>query len=298
MKPNSRLQINPEQQDEDQVLRTLRDWLHEDYGIYFNNKKLYSLSNKIDQRIRQVPVETLPEYVQYLRQHPDEEIQEFLDCVSTNKTFFFREPKHWNFLVEQVLPSLKTSETVKMWSAACSSGEEPYTLAMLLDDHLIGNSSGSHHITNSRSSNFKILATDIAREAVLQGQKGVYSENKIKSVREHDQSYLSRYFEAAEDEDNYRVREHIRESVTFRKFNLKSSSYPYPNSFSLILCRNVLIYFDDEMIEHVIDQLTSCLEPGGYLFVGHSESLQNIDHDLKKIRPAIYRRPKTTHVRD
>lgn len=284
---------------EEEVLEALRDFLHEDYGIYFSDDKLYSLSKKVNQRIRNLPVDSLSDYVQYLRDHPNEEIQKFIDNVSTNKTLFFREPKHWQFLKERILPSLDLNGTVKMWSAACSTGEEPYTLSMILDDYIRGGSpSWSNNSNHESAKNFKILATDIARRAVLEAQRGVYMAKKLENVIEYEKSFRDRYFEPLDDSSKHQVCEHLKSSVTFRKFNLKSTSYLCEDTFSLVLCRNVLIYFDNEMVEHVIDQLSTCLKPGGYLFVGHTESLQNIDHDLEKIRPAIYRRPETTHVRD
>lgn len=289
--------------NDEEILRSLRDCLHQSYGIYFDDEKLYSFSNKINQRIRKLPVDDLEEYVQYFCDNRSEEVQKFLDTVSTNKTLFFREKKHWQFLEDHILPSLSSDNTpIKMWSAACSTGEEPYTLSMIMEDRLdeaIRPSQWGTKTNGHPGSHYKILATDIARKAVMHAQNGVYKQEKLENVRDYDESYVRRFFEPVEDtRDQYRIKDCLRNSSTFRKFNLKNNRYPFEGTFSLVLCRNVLIYFDDDMVEHVIHQLRQSLEPGGYLFVGHTESLQNIDHGLEKVQSAVYRRPKTSRVRN
>jgi chemotaxis protein methyltransferase CheR len=134
---------------------------------------------------------------------------------------------------------------------------------------------------------------------VVQAQEGIYDRKKLENVRKYEQSYVRRFFEPVEaNRDRYKIQESLRNSITFRKFNLKNKQYPFEGTFSLILCRNVLIYFDEEMVAHVIEQLHRSLEPGGYLFVGHTESLQDVNHGLEKVQPAVYRRPKTSRVRN
>ncbi|MFB6345892.1 MAG: protein-glutamate O-methyltransferase CheR [bacterium] len=266
--------------EQDGSLKALRNELRQDYGIHFPERKFYQLKAKIRKRLRDLELETIDQYRTYLEENP-KEVSNFLDIVSTNTTRFYREPRHWDFY-EDLLEGPWSDRSLKLWSAACSSGEEPYTLAMLTEDHRDG-----PHRGLTRSSNYKILATDLSDSALRTGMRGQYDEMAIENLQASRPTFVQRYFEPVA-EDQYEVLESIKEQVTFRRFNLKTANYPYQGVFDLILIRNVLIYFDQEMTEHVVNSLANCLITGGYLFVGHSESLSSISHPLEKVQPAIY----------
>lgn len=269
-------------EEERKSLLNIRQYIHHNYGIFFKDCKLYSLENKIKKRLRFLPIQTLNEYETYLKNNPDE-VPHFLDEVSTNKTAFFREIKHWEYLVEKLIPEWKNRPaTIKAWSVACSTGEEPYTLAMLLNDHLCSNAE------NYREDTYKILASDISRQVLQATEEGSYPRERLNQVEQFDPEYVDEFFKR--ESSSYKISPRLKKKMTLRRFNLSNEEYPFKNTFDLILCRNVMIYFDEAMIEHVIDRLTGCLKPRGYLFIGHTESLHEIEHSLTKIKPAIFRK--------
>jgi chemotaxis protein methyltransferase CheR len=198
-----------------------------------------------------------------------------IDALATNHTSFLREPEHFDFLRSQVLPGLAGRKPLEVWSAACSTGEEVWTLAMVLNDALPGN-------------RIRIAATDISNKALRMAAAGAYSEERCQNV---PGLWLSRYFEAGPARPRtYVVSPRMRGQVMFRRLNLLEP-YCWPRRFPVIFCRNVMIYFDQETQDRVIRQLAGCLEPGGYLFVGHAESLARVAHGLEYVRPAVYRKP-------
>lgn len=264
-------------------LRSLRDELYEDYGIHFPERKFYQLKAKIRKRLRKLNLDSINSYRRYLEENP-REVSNFLDTISTNTTRFYREPRHWDFY-EELLETTWENRSLKMWSAACSSGEEPYTLAMITEDHRDG-----PHPEINKSSDYKILATDLSASVLQSGITGRYDDLKMDNLRESKPNYVHQFFNPV-GENEYEILDPIKDRITFRQFNLKTKKYPYDRVFDLILIRNVLIYFDRTMTEHVIENLTRGLRPGGYLFVGHSESLSSVQHSLEKVQPAIYRKP-------
>jgi len=186
-----------------------------------------------------------------------------------------REPDHFDFLRERVLPQLAGRECIDIWSAACSTGEEIWTLACVINDAL----------PNRRA---RILATDISNKALRIAAQAAYPVERCEAI---PASWLSRYFVAdGRPPRVYRVAPAIRAQATFRRLNL-TEPITWPQRFPIVFCRNVMIYFDRATQERVVRQLSNWLEPGGHLFVGHAESLTRISHDLEYVRPAIYRKP-------
>lgn len=261
---------------EEAPLKWLRDHLHEQYGIYFPEEKLYSLESKIKRRFQKLGLESLLKYVKHLKGNPDE-VPFFLDAVTTNKTYFFREQVHWDFVRDQILPDWESrSDLIRVWSAACSSGQEAYSVAMLLED-------------SPAPISYKILASDISEKIIRVGSRGIYSSRAREKVRDFDPTFEERFFNEYEGA-SYRVIEAIRRHVYFRQFNLKFHSNPFRKAFDLIMLRNVLIYFDTEMIQNLIHHCENLLKKGGFLFIGHTETLMDVSHSLKKIQPSIYRK--------
>ncbi len=255
--------------------------IEERAGIYLKPAKHDLVRTRLRSRISARGLESFTEYCDLLKgiAKNDPEWQIFTNLLTTNKTDFFREIKHFEFLVEKILPTwLKTSEkTFKVWSAASSTGEEPYTLAMVLQRHL------------GKDRDFKILASDIDTEVLKTAQNAVYAVSKKSELPlEYQQSAI----ELGQDNARgwFRIKPQIKEKVSFKQHNLIEKSAPGQNAFDLILCRNVLIYFAQENVDFVQTKLFSTLKPGGHLFIGHSESLQGIKHQWKSVGPSIFKK--------
>ena len=211
------------------------------------------------------------------------EVPHMIDVVTTNKTDFFREAVHFDFLSNAILPKyLKdncSSKPFKVWSAGCSTGEEPYTLAMVLSDF------------SEKFSNFdyNIFATDVSGKALSTAVTAVYSQEKVSPV---PYTFKKKYLLKSKDEQKKTVRviPGLRAKVNFDRFNFLDGQVNYPQKFNVIFCRNVLIYFDRPTQEKVILNLCSKLETGGYLFLGHSESISNMNLPLVQIHPTTFKK--------
>jgi chemotaxis protein methyltransferase CheR len=204
-----------------------------------------------------------------------------IDALATNHTSFLREADHFQFLRDEVLPGLGTRDPIEVWSAACSTGEEVWTLAMVLHEAL-------------PQRRVRITASDISNKALSFAQRAVYPVERCHGV---SAAWLSRYFAAdGRPPVSYQIAPALRAEVAFRRVNLVES-YSWPHPFPVIFCRNVMIYFDRQTQERVIAGLSQHLEPGGYLFVGHAESLTRVSHSLEYVRPAVYRKPGKKEAR-
>lgn len=265
-----------------QALLNIKKYLERHYGIQFDRNKLYSLRHKLKKRLRALNIDGFSEYYQHLQEHKDE-VHNFLDVVSTNKTAFFREAKHWQFLRENVFPNWRLKNApAKAWSVPCSTGEEPYSLSMLADDYFDGQVGGENYPV-------QILASDVSRSALRKAQNGRYGQRRIRQIKSFNCQYPERYLSSTGN-GKYIINNDLKHSLTLRVFNLNEEYYPVEDTFDLIFCRNVLIYFDNDVVQHVINQLTQCLASGGYLFIGHTESLYDIDHNLEKVKPSIFKK--------
>jgi chemotaxis protein methyltransferase CheR len=197
-----------------------------------------------------------------------------IDALATNHTSFLREAEHFQFLRETVLPGLGTRNLVEIWTAACSTGEEVWTLAMVLNEAMPGRK-------------IRIHASDISNKALSLAQRAAYPVEQCKGI---SAPWLARYFVAeGRPPSSYRVNPGIRAQASFRRVNLVEA-YSWPQQFPIIFCRNVMIYFDRATQEKVVAGLSRHLEPGGYLFVGHAESLTQVAHSLEYVKPAVYRK--------
>lgn len=263
---------------EDEPLKWINRRIHDEYGIFVPREKLGQLKSKLKRRLNRLGLDDLQEYAQLLETHPDEEPR-LVDVITTNKTYFFRERAHWDFFRDRLIPQWRKSrDLVRIWSCACSSGEEPYSAAMILEDQ-------------PGSFPYKILASDLCESILRVGSRGVYAEDALDSVRKYKPEYVEKFF--SRKGDQFRVADRIRDKIHFRRFNLQFHSNPFKNRFDLILLRNVLIYFNESVIRRVVDRCFSLLRPKGYLFVGHTEVLNSMCHSFEKVRPAVYRRVET-----
>lgn len=201
--------------------------------------------------------------------------------LTTNHTYFMREPEHFSIFQKEVLPYLSKMQTIKkdlrIWSAGCSTGEEPYTLALHIDDYF-----GA----DKCQWDTKILATDISTAALEKANEAVYATKQLESLPGY---WKGRYFKNV-DSENSIVADKIRQEVIFRRFNLMNERFPFKQKFHVIFCRNVMIYFDAKTRRELINKFYQHTEPGGYLFIGHSESLDRQETMYKPIAPAVYRR--------
>lgn len=208
-------------------------------------------------------------------------VSTLINKLSTNHTFFFREIAHFNFLKEDILPKLKQEEIIKkdlrIWSAGCSSGEEAYTIAMILSE-FFGN---EKYMWDT-----KILATDISNRALNKAKRGMYCEQQLLNVSNY---FKNKYFNRLNNE-NYKLKKDIIDEVIFRRFNFMNEFFPFNKKFHVIFCRNVMIYFDEKTKEELINKLYESTEPGGYLFIGHSECINKNNTKYKYISPSIYRK--------
>lgn len=264
----------------------IRRLVYERSRINLGSDKTELVSSRVAKRLRALRLTSFGDYCEYLRSPAGEdEMTDLLDVISTNVTDFFREAEHMRYLAESVLPEWSATqksagnEPFRLWSAACSSGEEPYTLAIVM----------AEFFRNQSPREWRILASDISTRILGKAEQGIYRQERVKLPQSE---WLARYFQRGTGDFTgcCRVKPVLRERVTFRHQNLMEWPYPWSDRFHVVFCRNVMIYFDRPTQEQLIARLKEQLVPGGYLFVGHSESLVGIEHGMKCMRPSIYRR--------
>ncbi|WP_066630239.1 CheR family methyltransferase [Labilibacter marinus] len=261
------------------------NFIYSEFGIKMPPVKRVMLQGRLLKRIRQLNMKTYSEYKDYLfsSEGQKEEIFNFLNVVTTNKTDFFREPVHFDFLKSSVLPEYSNkgiNEPFKIWSAGCSSGEELYTISMTLNEYK----------AEHRSFSFSMLGTDISQNVLTKAAKGIYASSKVDIV---PLELKKKYLLKSKDKENptIKVRPELQSNLRLKYLNLMDSSYSNINeTFDVVFCRNVLIYFDRKTQESVINKLSMHLKPGGYFFIGHSESLTGMDVPLEHIKPTIFRK--------
>jgi chemotaxis methyl-accepting protein methylase/signal transduction histidine kinase len=247
-------------------------------GINLKDGKESLVRARLMKRLRALRMGSFEEYLKYIESdRGGEELSCMIDAMTTNKTFFFREAEHFNYLREKILPELK-GQRLRFWSAACSSGEEPFSLAILLMEN----------VPQIKSRDVRILATDISTKMLNKARRAVYEEGTLRDV---PRLFLQKYFIKVLNQHPlaYQVKDNVSSMVQLTLLNLMDS-WPMKGPFNVIFCRNVMIYFDRPTQQKLINRFWELIEPGGYLFVGHSESLSAISHKFKYIRPATYRK--------
>lgn len=262
----------------------IRNLVYERSRISLSADKRELVSARLGKRLRATNLPTVGDYCRLLQSPGAEaELANLIDAISTNHTFFFRENAHFEFLRQTVLPEMRARAAkerwprLHVWSAACSSGEEPYSLAITLADSLTG---WPWHIE----------ATDISHRVLEKARAGIYRDDTVGRLPKATiQTHFQRGF--GPQDGNFRVKAALRAQVEFRHLNLLEGEPPFREPFQVIFCRNVMIYFDRPTQEELVNKLSRQLVPGGYLFVGHAESLTAIRHPLQSVRPAVYRRP-------
>lgn len=259
----------------------LTGFIKANYGIHLKAEKETLVLGRLQNVLIQNGFKSFSEYYNYLiEDKTGKAISTLLSKITTNHTFFMREADHFEYLKEVVLPYLTnkiTDKDFRLWCAGCSSGEESYTLAMILDEYF-----GKDKLYWDT----KILATDISNKVLEEAKQGVYDNKDLEVLpTKWKKNYLNRV-----DHETSTFTDRIKSEIIFRSFNLMEPVFPFKKKFHVIFCRNVMIYFDTKTKDNLIKKFTDHLETGGYLFIGHSESLNREDSKLKYVMPAVYRK--------
>jgi chemotaxis protein methyltransferase CheR len=260
----------------DTTFQDIRDYIYEHSGIYIADTKKYLIENRLARILQDKNLSSFEEYTRVLKFCTNgDELARLFDAVTTNETYFFREIEQLNVLNENLMPTMlrdkKGLQSVKIWSAACSSGEEPYSIAMMLLEK------------NLNSTQFEIHASDICEGVLSSAKKGVYSSY---SIRNCPQPYLHKYF--SRDDQLFSLNPAVKKLVKFKKINLiDEKNIKSIRGMDIIFCRNVLIYFDARAKQKVVSHLYNALNPGGYLIIGSSESLHSV---TRAFRPSVIKK--------
>ena len=256
------------------------EYIKEHYGINLEKKRIL-VEGRLINTVSAKGYKSFKEYLDtILTGEPSQELEQFVNKLTTNHTFFLREPEHFEFMKSTVLPQIERTvkdRDARIWCAASSSGQEPYTMAMTIDEYFG---------TRRQGWDLKILATDISTEVLAEAFAGIYSVDMLQGIPDE---WMKKYFVKV-DNDRYRVCDRIRKEIVYRQFNLMDE-IRYKKPFDLISCRNVMIYFDAKTKNDLIERLYDCLKPGGYLFIGHAENVP-LNTRFEYVEPAIYRRPR------
>lgn len=253
-------------------------------GIHLKSEKKELLNARLGKRLRASQLTSFEEYYDLvMNDSSGNELVHLINSVSTNFTSFFREKAHFDFLTSDVLPQFVNSagrnpRNITIWSSACSSGEEPYTLSMVIDQFM----------RSVPGVSCSILATDISTKVLGAAEKGVYPLERVEKM---PKDFLHTYFQRGVGTCNgyVKVKPNIRNLVTFKRFNLMDA-FPWQGEVDIIFCRNVMIYFNKETQEELVRKFYNCLSPGGFLFIGHSESLGSIKNKFRQVATTVYQK--------
>ena len=263
----------------------LTEYIHSEYGIELKKEKQLLLMGRLHKLLIELGFDSFTDYYHYLISDKTGEASSVLiDKVSTNHTFFMREPEHFDYFKNTVLPYLKkkkeqeNNRDIRLWCAASSTGEEPYTLAMIMADFF---GTDAHHWDK------KLLATDISNQVLDTAKRGIYDKDRLQVL---PPNWKLRYFKNY-DASKMMVVDEIKKEVIFRRFNLMTPTFVFKKNFDVVFCRNVMIYFDQATKDRLVEKIYNYTEPGGYLFIGHAESLNLKQTNYKFIMPAVYQKP-------
>ncbi len=261
-----------------------RKLIYEKSGINLGDQKQQLVRARLGKRLRSGSFASYRAYYEYVRNdHTGAELCSLIDAISTNTTHLFREKQHFEFLTRTLRAALEdrkwraANSTLRIWSAGCSAGDEPYSIAMTVDDAV-----GSQM-------DWKILATDISTKVLDLARQGIYEKHRLGTV---PKQFHQRYFAGIPGKERTHVQVHpaLRAQITFARFNLMTDRFPFRHGFNCIFCRNVMIYFDRPTQERLVAKFSQHLRPGGHLLIGHSESLNGIKHGLSYVQPTVYQR--------
>lgn len=263
--------------------------VYANFGIKLPEGKKDLVAGRLQKLVKSKGFNSFAAYADYLeKDQTATAIAELINCIATNHTFFYREPDHFQFLLKTALPNIVSQikqqqlpKDLRIWSAGCATGEEAYMLCMLLYEFF------GH---DYRDWNAGVLATDISNKALAKAREGIYPEDRLIAL---PLAYRNKYF-IKTPTNEWAINNNIKKEITFRRFNLTTTTYPFRQPFHIIFCRNVMIYFDNQTRLNLIKNLYEFTTPGGYLFIGHSETLETQrDISYHYIKSAIYRKELT-----
>lgn len=264
--------------------KLIRDLIYKNIGINLTEEKRTLVNGRLQKILRKLEMRTFQQYYDYvLRDKTGEALSELANTISTNHTFFGREIDHFEFFVDVSLPEIEAtakknnSRDIRVWSAGCSSGEEPYTLVMLMMEYF----GADYHKWSAG-----VLATDISLNALAKAKGGIYPDERVKPMPE---TLKKKYFKRLPTGE-WEIIDAVKREVTYRRFNLMNEKFPFNKPFDVIFCRNVMIYFDNPTRETLVNKFYKHNAQGGYLFIGHSETLNRDATDYNYIKPAIYKK--------
>jgi len=257
----------------------IRDRVYKLCGINLGDHKQQLVYSRLARRIRKLGLQSFASYISYLEQNP-EELSEFTNALTTNLTHFFREKHHFEFLKEVVfkhwLKDHAGDKKIRIWSAGCSTGKEPYSIAICLEEETFFN----------RSWDIKILATDLDTNVLAKGNSGIYGYDKVENVVSDERM---KWFERIGNNE-VKVKERLKKYIYFKQLNLMDSPWPMKGTFETIFCRNVVIYFDKPTQQKLFSRYLDYLSPRGYLFLGHSESLGEMGRYFRALGRTVYQK--------
>jgi len=277
---------------QDNVFRLLRDLISDYCGIYFDDDSRVTVERRLNRRLFVHGFDNFRDYYRFLlySKERESELSEIIDIITVNETYFFREEKQFKSMIEEIIPELRHSmderRKLRIWSAGCASGEEPYSIAMLFLENR----------DRFNGLEIEIVASDINRRVLEKARRGVYTRNSFRST---DDYFTRKYFDKEGDE--YRIKDSIRSLVTFNHVNLLDTyRQNIIGPMDIVFCRNVLIYFNREAKRKVIEGFSTRLRDGGYLMLGHAESLMNLSTDfaLKHLKnDMVYQKPRKSSIK-
>ena len=257
----------------------LRELVKTHTGIHLTEQKREMVYSRLSRRLRALGLDSFRAYRELLEHGDRDELVQFCNAITTNLTSFFREPHHFEYLREHLLEpqaDARAARRLRLWSAGCSTGEEPYSIAMTIHEALPG----------VRRRDIRILATDLDTEVLGRGQRGLYDEERVRGLAPRR---LERFFRREAGQTGYAVAPELRELIAFRELNLMHA-LPMKGPFDAIFCRNVVIYFDKDTQRGLFARIAQLQRPGDMLFLGHSESLYRVSDDYTLVGKTVYRR--------
>ena len=264
--------------------RRLASFIESELGIRMPESKRVMLESRLAKRIRQLGFESYSKYVDYVfsESGKSSELINMIDAVTTNKTDFFREPDHFDYLLDTIIPAMSREgarSPKRFWSAGCSTGEEPYTLAMVLEEHRIRDPAFS----------YSIFASDLSSQVLAKAAEAVYRDEQIDPI---PMSFKKKYLLRSKDRRQGLVRicPELRSKVHFSRLNFMDSQYVVDGPFEVVFCRNVIIYFERRVQEEILRKLSVHIRSGGYLMLGHSETIAGMALPIHSVAPTIYRK--------
>lgn len=263
----------------DANFKVIRELVYDSAGIVLGEHKREMVYSRLARRLRSLNLSHFDEYCQYLESHKEQEFSHFINSITTNLTSFFRENHHFEYLKQTVIPELKKQHAldkrIRVWSAGCSTGEEPYSIAMTMVPEF-----------SASQWDLKVLATDLDSNVLAKAKAGVYSDTNVSGL---DQIIQQKGFVRNKDGSQFKIKSELQQHIHFKRLNLLAE-WPMKGPFDIIFCRNVVIYFDMPTKNNLMRRYASLLRPGGYLFMGHSESMSREITDFKPLGQTIYQK--------